>query len=74
MKISVSSILTLSIGPDVTLPALDTVIRIEALQVFNFGHPNRLAGLDEIVFYALHPEAAIGNIDGAIVAVPLFVA
>lgn len=63
------SVLTSSILPNVALPALETSVRIEALQVFDLGDADGLGRAEEIVFGALDPEAAIGDIDGAVVTV-----
>ncbi len=74
VKISVSSILTLAIQPDVPQPALSGVVCIEILQVLQLRVANFGSGLDEIVFGTLGSKGPTGDIDGAIEAVMLLFA
>lgn len=72
MEIAVRGVLALPFGTDVAEPALDAVVGVEGLQVFNFLDAAGSSGLDEVVFSGLGAETAVGDVDGAGVTVVFF--
>lgn len=66
VEIAVRGILTFAFGADVAEPALDAVVCVEGLQVFNFLDATGTCGLDEVVFGGLSAETAVGDVDWAV--------
>lgn len=71
MEISVCSVLTSSVGPNIPQIALYTVVRVEVLQVTDLGIADLFGGVEEGVFGAFGREGTLGDVDGAAVSVEL---
>ena len=74
MKEPVSGILASSVRPNVPQPTLRAVVCVELLQVLHLAVADLGGGLDEVVLGINGPECAVGDVDGAFVAVVLLIA
>ncbi len=68
------SILTSSIGPNISQVALDAIVGVEILQVFDLGVANLGSGFDEGILGAFGCEGTFRDVDGAAIAVMLLFA
>jgi hypothetical protein len=73
VHISVSGILSPSVGPDVLQPPLSGVVRIEVLQVLELTVAHVVRRVDEGLLSLLAAVRALRDVDGATVAVGLAV-
>lgn len=73
VQISMRSILSPSIGPDVLVVTLDSVICIEVLEIVGLRESKLCSCLDECIFGASADVSALADVHVAVVAVSVFV-
>lgn len=71
VKISVRGILAFSIRPNVTEPALDTIVVVQVLEILQLLVTNHGCRVDKVVLRFLRPEGTTGDVDRARMSVVL---
>lgn len=69
VHISMSSILTPPVGPDVLQPPFSGIVRIEILQIFELAVAHLVRRVDESLLSFFAAVSALGDVDGTAVAV-----